>query len=77
MADNSNILQEVWPRAAAGGERLWSKSSFDNPIEALPRILQHRERLVNRGIPASPLQPLWCNYNPSHCNPNHEQFLIH
>jgi hexosaminidase len=68
LVDDSNIISKSWPRAAAAGERLWSPATVTNPREALPRILKHRQRLILRGIRAEPLQPLWCNYNPGHCN---------
>ncbi|OMH81702.1 Beta-hexosaminidase 2 [Zancudomyces culisetae] len=63
----------LWPRAAAYGETLWSGRNdtatgkprgFDN---SAPRIQEHRERLLLRGIAAEPLVPLWCVRNPGMC----------
>ena len=47
-------------------ERLWS-----NPTEhwsaAEQRMLQHRERLRQRGVRADALQPEWCRLNENQC----------
>ena len=50
----------VWPRAAAMAETLWSGSSGANETEALPRLLRQRCRMVQRGVPVTPLQPGFC-----------------
>jgi len=67
ITDDSNIDQKLWPRASALGERLWSPLSVLKESEALPRIIQHRELLVRRGIKATPVQPEWCGLNPGSC----------
>lgn len=49
----------AWPRAAALAEALWSGDG-GNVTEALPRLLRHRCRMVQRGVPVTPLQPGFC-----------------
>lgn len=58
--DDFNILQNIYPRAAAVGERLWSPLELTPTTEsdeALSRLLQQRCRLVNRGVPSAPVEP--------------------
>lgn len=61
----------IWPRTAALGELLWSgnlDSEGNYRVQDLtPRILNFRERLVQRGIRASPLMPRWCLAKPNEC----------
>ena len=56
-ADGSDVLQTIWPRAAAAAERQWSydvtKSSSD-PFVA-ERLQAFRCLLLERGIPAAPV----------------------
>jgi hexosaminidase len=56
----------VWPRASAAGEVLWSgrtDASGQNrsQIEAQPRLLEMRERMVSRGIRAAAITQQWCS----------------
>lgn len=44
--------KQVWPAAAVVAERLWSPSGVNDPKTAEPRLQQHRERLIKRGINA-------------------------
>jgi len=55
--DDSNSDTRLWPRTAAASERLWSPQSVNNANQALTRFLQHRCRMVSRGIAAGPVQP--------------------
>ncbi len=56
-----NVDQKAWPRAAAAAERLWTNPSPDETWQdALPRLVAFRQRLVARGISATPLQPTYC-----------------
>lgn len=61
----------IWPRAAAAGEVLWSGNKDANGTLRLqdmgPRMLQFRERLVSRGIAASPIAPKYCMRYPKKC----------
>ena len=50
------LLPQIFPRASAFGERLWSNPSTGF-YEAETRILEHRRRLVDRGVRADALQP--------------------
>lgn len=65
----------VWPRASAAGEVLWSgrqdaagqnRSQYD----ASPRLLDMRERMVARGVGASPITMTFCSQseNPEECS---------
>ncbi|POS69301.1 exochitinase [Diaporthe helianthi] len=68
--DSNNLDTLVWPRAAAAGEVLWSgrtDASGQNrsQVTAAPRLNAQRERLVSRGIRASPIQMEWCLQYPN------------
>ena len=41
-------------------EALWSGYEGGNVTEAYPRLLRHRCRMVQRGVPVAPLQPGFC-----------------
>ncbi|XP_005185491.1 chitooligosaccharidolytic beta-N-acetylglucosaminidase [Musca domestica] len=64
--DEHTLDQRFWPRASALAERLWSNSK-DTWRQAEPRMLVHRERLVENGIAAEALQPEWCLQNQNEC----------
>ncbi len=56
-ADGSDVLQTIWPRAAAAAERQWSydvvtDSSAPGVVE---RLQAFRCLLLERGIPAAPV----------------------
>ena len=53
-ADASDIIQTIWPRAAAIAERLWSPRSVNSTAEAEPRYAYFRCLLNRRGINAGP-----------------------
>lgn len=52
--DTSDLMQTVWPRAGAVGERLWSPANVNSTDEALPRYLAFRCYLNRRGFAAAP-----------------------
>jgi hexosaminidase len=56
-ADGSDVLQTIWPRAAAIAERLWSYNMALNSSDAgvAERLANFRCLLLQRGVPASPL----------------------
>ena len=56
-ADGSNVLQTIFPRAAAAAERQWSYdvvTTSDAPY-VLDRFLAFRCLLLERGIAAAPV----------------------
>jgi hexosaminidase len=72
LADHSNFEGKIWPRASAVAERLWS--GYETPsgenitsADAILRLLPWRDRMVLRGIMASPLNQGFCTRNPLDC----------
>ncbi|KAF7548371.1 hypothetical protein G7Z17_g7094 [Cylindrodendrum hubeiense] len=71
--DAVNLDSLVWPRASAAGEVLWSgrqDSAGQNrsQYDAAPRLAEMRERMVARGVRASPVQMPFCTQgDPSEC----------
>ncbi|XP_036817168.1 beta-hexosaminidase subunit alpha isoform X1 [Oncorhynchus mykiss] len=54
--DATNLSPRLWPRASAAGERLWSDERMTSSvIDAFPRLVDFRCRLLRRGIQAEPL----------------------
>jgi hexosaminidase len=73
QADEVNLDTMLWPRASAVAEVLWSgPNGLDgterNHIEAARRLSEHRERMVDRGIMAEPIQMPFCLMNEYQCN---------
>lgn len=72
QADWTVMDSRVWPRASAMAETLWSGNKDEmgrkRYAEATDRLNEWRNRMVNRGIGAEPIQPLWCVRNPGMCN---------
>jgi len=62
--DASNFDSFVHPRAEAVAERLWSTAargmSSEGDPAILARLLEHRCRLLQRGVGSTPLQPGFC-----------------
>jgi len=56
-ADGSDVLQTIFPRAAAAAERQWSYDVVTNSKDplVLPRLQQFRCHMLERGIPAAPI----------------------
>ena len=72
QTDPVNLDRQVWPRAAAAGEILWSGAKDSqgrnrSQIEASPRLSEMRERLVARGVMAEPIQIPFCTMNGTQC----------
>ena len=66
-ADGSDVLQTIWPRAAAIAERLWSYNMALNSSDAgvAARLAAFRCLLLARGVPATPLNALLGRSPPS------------
>lgn len=63
--DPQNLDSLAWPRAAAAAEILWSgyldaNGQNRSQLDAAPRLNNQRQRLVARGLGASPIQMEWC-----------------
>jgi hexosaminidase len=72
QTDPVNIDKQVWPRACAAAEVLWSGAKDENgqnrsQVTASPRLGEMRERLVARGIGAEPIQMPFCTQNGTRC----------
>jgi hexosaminidase len=65
--DPQTLDSIIWPRASAAGEVLWSGRTDPatgknrSMIEAQPRLVEWRERMVNRGIRAAAITQQWCS----------------
>eukprot|EP01063_Lacrimia_lanifica_P013028 TRINITY_DN19696_c0_g1_i1.p1 TRINITY_DN19696_c0_g1~~TRINITY_DN19696_c0_g1_i1.p1 ORF type:complete len:514 (+),score=173.67 TRINITY_DN19696_c0_g1_i1:56-1597(+) len=53
--DASDILNTIWPRAAAVAERLWSPRYVADVDAATPRLAAFRCYLTRLGVPAAPI----------------------
>ncbi|KAI9747548.1 MAG: hypothetical protein M4579_007440 [Chaenotheca gracillima] len=64
----------LWPRAGAAGEVLWSgrqdaQGQNRSQLDAAPRLAEMRERLVQRGVRAGPVQMIFCTqHNATECS---------
>ncbi|KAL2036681.1 hypothetical protein N7G274_010552 [Stereocaulon virgatum] len=72
QVDGVNLDNMVWPRACAAAEVLWSGSKDASgknrsQITASPRLGEMRERMVQRGIGAGPVQMIYCTQNGTQC----------
>ncbi|XP_006824994.1 beta-hexosaminidase subunit beta-like [Saccoglossus kowalevskii] len=64
--DGTNLIQRLWPNAAAIGERLWSSADTTDFNAAAPRLVEQRCRMVKRGLQAEPVSgPGYCKYEYS------------
>ncbi|KAF3956556.1 hypothetical protein CMV_018327 [Castanea mollissima] len=72
QADPAVLDARIWPRTSAMAETLWSGNRDETGkkryAEATDRLNEWRCRMVQRGIGAEPIQPLWCIRNPGMCN---------
>lgn len=66
QVDGTSLDSKLFPRASALAERLWSNPST-GWYEAEPRMVQNRQRYVERGVFADRLQPEWCHQNENLC----------
>lgn len=67
-ADASDVLQTIWPRAAAAAERMWSPrvdTLYEDLYETvLPRLQSFRCLLNHRGVPAAPVTNFYARRPP-------------
>ncbi|PIA52981.1 hypothetical protein AQUCO_01000682v1, partial [Aquilegia coerulea] len=66
-ADSSDVLQTIWPRAAAASARLWSRkevSAGNISLNVLPRLEYFRCLLNRRGVPAAPVTNYYARRAP-------------
>ncbi|MCL7036731.1 hypothetical protein MKW94_028558 [Papaver nudicaule] len=72
QADHSVLDARIWPRTSAMAETLWSGNRDETGkkryAEATNRLNEWRYRMVDRGIGAEPVQPLWCMTHPGMCD---------
>ena len=66
QVDEQAVESRVWPRLSAMAERLWSDPTTPWQ-EAESRFLQHRHRLVQRGIRADAVVPEFCRMHDGWC----------
>ncbi|KAK4451611.1 glycoside hydrolase [Podospora aff. communis PSN243] len=65
--DPQTLDSIIWPRASAAVEVLWSGRTDPatgqnrSMIDAQPRLVEWRERMVNRGIGAAAITQQWCS----------------
>lgn len=69
QTDDQALDDRTWPRLSAFAERLWTDPST-GWRQAEPRMLIHRERLVENGISAENIAPRWCLQHEGKCIPN-------
>lgn len=59
--DGTNLIPRTWPRASVVAEKLWSSAAHTNSTSAaVPRLEEHRCRLLDRGHRVEPLWPSYC-----------------
>lgn len=80
QVDDINISNELWPRAAALGELVWSgnrdKNGHKRTNELTQRLLNFREYLVANGVSANALVPKYCLKHPHACDLYQNQTAI-
>ena len=66
QVDSAAVQGKLWPRLSALGERLWTDPTTGWK-QAEMRMINHRQRMVERGVSADGLQPEWCLQNEASC----------
>jgi len=64
QVDFTDLDVRIWPRACAVAERMWSPQKVTSIPQAIPRLGDHRCRMVRRGINAFPIYPDYCHLGP-------------
>jgi len=70
--DSQSLDMMLWPRGSAAAEVLWSgredaQGNNRTFADASPRLAEMRERMVARGVRATPVTQLWCLANQGDC----------
>jgi len=70
--DSQSLDVMLWPRGSAAAEVLWSgredaQGNNRTFADASPRLAEMRERMVARGVRATPVTQLWCLANQGDC----------
>jgi len=70
--DPVNLDRQVWPRAAAAAEVLWSGAKDEvgrnrSLVDAAARLGVFRERLVAAGVGSEPVHMVFCTMNETNC----------
>ena len=73
MVDASDIMQTIWPRLGAIGERLWSPQNITDYRKAQPRLMYFRCMLNQRGVAAAPLTNRYARSAPPRPGSCYEQ----
>eukprot|EP01087_Luapelamoeba_hula_P009181 TRINITY_DN2359_c0_g1_i1.p1 TRINITY_DN2359_c0_g1~~TRINITY_DN2359_c0_g1_i1.p1 ORF type:complete len:529 (-),score=69.71 TRINITY_DN2359_c0_g1_i1:52-1638(-) len=60
QVDSTNFVSRVFPRSYGTAERLWSEKSVTDVSAAVPRLVDFRCRVAQRGIEAGPVASDWC-----------------
>lgn len=72
QSDSSVVDQKIWPRAASLAELLWSgnrnSAGQKRTTEFAQRIINFRERLVQRGVSPEVIIPRYCVTRPHSCD---------
>ncbi|KAK3864073.1 hypothetical protein Pcinc_030216 [Petrolisthes cinctipes] len=67
--DGNGFQQKAWPRVSALAERLWTDPIL--PVQGIDtaqkRINTHRQRMVQYGVRADPIQPEYCMQDEGAC----------
>lgn len=53
--DETNFVQNLWPRAACVAEILWARESMSSILLVEHRLNEHRCRMKRRGVKAAPI----------------------
>lgn len=74
--DANGLQSKSWPRVSALAERLWTDPIFSSQgmDTATKRINIHRQRMVDLGVRADPIQPKYCMHDESACY-SEEQYV--
>lgn len=69
LNNNYTILDRVFPRIAALGERVWSplNNPYNDTLSVFERLNAWRNRVAQRGVPSMPLSAGYCEKNPAMC----------